>query len=73
MPTSSMERPIAEQAAQSMGMASGPIPQPAATFDCFPQQNSSEPVELHPHSEGLASPLDVWEARVRELVLVYAT
>ena len=68
MPTSSSARRIAEQAAQHSGPSSEPIPLPAATADRYPQPTPTEPEEGFPRGEGLASPLEVCEAQIRELV-----
>jgi hypothetical protein len=67
MPTSSTARRATEPAAHQPGASNAPIPVPAATTDRFPSRGTSEPVDESPPGTGPVTPLQVCEARIREM------
>ena len=67
MPTSSTTRRAAGRAANPTGAVSAASPVPVATEEQIPQLGSAAPVEQNPLSEGPASPLEICEARIREM------
>ena len=67
MPTSSTTRRAAGRAANPTGAVSAASPVPVATEEQIPQLGSAAPVEQNPLGEGPASPLEICEARIREM------
>jgi hypothetical protein len=67
MPTSSTARRATEPAAPQPGASNSPFLVPAATTDRFSSRGTSEPVDESPSGTGPVTPLQVCEARIREM------